>query len=201
MRPLRDLLTNNRANSFVEFALTLPVLTLMLFGVVTGGLVFDRYMTIVQLSRNAAGMLARGTNFALDNNKRLLLTGQSLDMTIDSGSGVIYLTRVTLAPPGSANEGQAVIAERHVIGNASYRASVLGSPASGVWPNPDKPAPNGDVKNYNDEPSAVARVPASLSTLPPGESMYVAEIYHSAESIRFGRAWRDPLGMSAVTYF
>ncbi|MBI1357200.1 MAG: hypothetical protein GC160_22905 [Acidobacteria bacterium] len=201
MRPIRHLLRNNRGNAFVELALTLPVLTLMLFGVITGGLVFDRYMTVVQLCRNAAGMMARGANFALATNKQLLLTGQNLEITANGGNGVIYLTRVTVAPPGTANEGEIVIAERHVIGNPNFRPSVLGSPASAIWPNPDKPAPTGDVKDFNEEPSAVANVPAALSTLPLGESMYVAEIYHSAESIRFGRAWRDPLQMSSVTYF
>jgi len=158
-------------------------------------------MTVVQLSRNAAGMMARGTDFALDANKQLLLTGQTLDLTLTGGDGVIYLTRVTPAAPGTANEGQLVIAERHVIGDIAFRSSRLGQPASTVWPHPDRPSPNGDVKDFNNEPSAVAKVPTALASLPLGESMFVTEIYHSAESIRFGRAWRDPLKMSSVIYF
>lgn len=201
MRIFNNLRQDTRANAFVELALTLPVLTVMLFGVVTGGLVFDRYMTVVQLSRNSAGMMARGTNFAIDANKQLLLTGQTLDITLNSGGGVIYLTRLTPAAPGSSNEGEVVIAERHVIGDPAFHASRLGQPASAVWPNPDDQSPNGDVKDFNEEASAVATVPATLSTLPLGESMFVAEIYHTAESIRFGRAWRDPMLLSSVTYF
>ncbi len=201
MRLIERLRRDNQANAFVELALTLPVLTLMLFGVVTGGLVFDRYMTLVQLSRNSANMMARGTDFARDANKQLLLVGQTLDMTLNGGEGVIYLTRLTPAAPGSTNEGRLVIAERHVIGNSSFHASRLGQPASSIWPDPANQAPNGDVKNFNDEASAVATVPAALSTLPLGESMFVAEIYHTAESLRFGRAWRDSVLMSSVTYF
>lgn len=201
METIQRLFRDRQANAFVELALTLPVLTLMLFGVVTGGLVFDRYMTVVQLSRNSAGMMSRGTEFALDANKQLLLTGQTLDMTLNGGNGVIYLTRVTPGAPGSTNEGQMVIAERHVIGNSAFHASTVGQPAGAIWPNPDNQNPNGDVKDFNEEASAVATVPAALSTLPLGESMFIAEIYHTAESIRFGRAWRDPLLLSSVTYF
>ena len=201
MRILRNVRQDSQANAFVELALTLPVLTVMLFGVVTGGLVFDRYMTVVQLSRNSAGMMARGTDFAINANKQLLLTGQTLDITLNGGEGVIYLTRLTPAAPGSTNEGEMVIAERHVIGNPAFHASRLGQPAAAIWPNPDNQNPNGDVKDFNDEGSAVAVVPASLSTLPLGESMFVTEIYHSAESIRFGRAWRDPMLLSSITYF
>jgi hypothetical protein len=201
MRVFRRLRTDERANAFVELAVTLPVLTLMLFGVVTGGLVFDRYMTVVQLSRNSAGMMARGTDFAIPANKQLLLTGQTLDITPNGGAGVIYLSRLTPAAPGSLNEGELVIAERHIIGDPQFRSSRLGEPAGAIWPHPDRPAPNGDVKDYNNHASAVAIVPPSLATLPPGESIYVSEIYHSAESIRFGRAWRDPLTLMSITYF
>jgi len=201
MRKLRTLYRDTAGNAFVELGVSLPVITFMLFGVVTGGLVFDRYMTVVQLGRNAAGMMSRGMDFSRDANKALLLTGQTLDITPDGGEGVVYLTRVTVAPAGTRNAGKVVMAERHVIGNAGYEESSLGRPSSSIWPDPTNNQPNGDVLDYNEEPSAVASVPASLATLPPGESMFVAEVYHSAESLRFGRIWGAPLSISTVIYF
>jgi len=200
-RPNRSSNRSCRGNAVVELAITMPVLVLALFGVVTGGLVFDRYMTVVQLTRNAASMFSRGTNFALDENKDLLLFGQELNITRNGGDGVIYLTRVVLAPTGTPNDGQLVIAERHVVGDPDFAPSVIGMPNPTIWPDPDKPAPTGDVKNYFQNPSAVANVPAALSTLPLGESMYIAEIYHAADNLHFGDFWGDSKRMSAVAYF
>lgn len=192
---------DDKANAFIELGLTLPIVTVMLFGVITGALVFDRYMTVVQLGRNAASMMSRGTDFSVEANKALVLTGQTLDMTTNGGSGVMYLTRVKPAAEGTTNAGEIVIAERHIIGNPQFRASVVGEPSSAIWPHPDRPSPNGDVKNYNEERSAVANVSGALATLPPSESMVVVEVYHSAESLRFGRAWRDPMTISTIIYF
>ena len=190
-----------RGNAVVELAITMPVLVLALFGVVTGGMVFDRYMTVVQLSRNAASMFSRGTNFALDDNKNLLLLGQELDITISCGGGVVFLTRVVLAPAGTANDGQLVIAERHAIGDLNFASSAIGTPNSNIWPHPDKPAPTGDVKDYFEDASAVANVPSALTTLPLGESMYIAEVYHAADNINIGDVWGDSKRMSAIAYF
>jgi hypothetical protein len=192
---------NRRGNAVVELAITMPVLVLALFGVVTGGMVFDRYMTVVQLSRIGASMFSRGTNFALDENKDLLLLGQGLEVTRNGGEGVVYLTRLVLAPSGTANDGQLVIAERHVIGNPNFAASAIGAPSSNIWPNPDKVGPTGDVKDYFNDVSAVATVPGSLLTLPIGESMYVAEVYHTAEGLTFGDVWGGSRRMSAIAYF
>lgn len=201
MNKLRSLCRDTTGSAFVELGISLPLITFMLFGVITGALVFDRYMTVVQLGRNAAGMMSRGMDFSRDANKSLLLTGQSLDISLNDGQGVIYLTRVTVAPSGTRNAGSVVMAERHVIGNDTFQASSIGQPSAAIWPDPSNSQPNGDVKDYNEEPSAVASVPQALATLPPGESMYVAEVYHTAESLRFGRAWGAPLTISTVIYF
>jgi hypothetical protein len=199
--PLQSLLRSRRGNAVVELAIVMPALVATLFGVVSGGLVFDRYMTVVQLSRNGASMFSRGMNFALDQNKDLLLLGQELEITRNSGEGVAYLTRVVMAPAGKGNEGQLVIAERHVIGNPNFAPSAVGRPDDLIWPDPDKSGPTGDVKDYFDEPSAVATVPAALMTLPLGESMYISEVYHTSQGLTFGRFWKDSGRMSAIAYF
>ncbi len=189
-------------NALVEFALTFPVLILMLMGVVTGGMVFDRYMTVVQVGRNAASMFARGADFSSNANKSLLLLGaQGLDIDLSSGEGVIYLTRLHKAPPGSQNEDELVISERHVIGNPAYESSRVGQPSGQIWPHPDRPSPNGDVKDPNEESSAVAQVPLSLQTLPLGESMYVVEVCHTANNIKFGNVWGADPRLHAIVYF
>ena len=202
MRQQQTRQSGERGNAIVEFAMTFPVLILVLFGVVTGGLVFDRYMTVVQLGRNAASMFARGADFATDDNKNLLLLGaQGLNLALTSGDGVVYLTRVHKAPPGTANDGELVISERHVIGDSSYASATTGQPNASIWPNPDLPSPNGDVKDPNEETSAVAQVPTPLQTLPLGESMYIVEIFHSADNVRFGDVWGANPRLHSIVYF
>lgn len=199
---LKRLRGDRRGNAIVELAIALPVLTLTMFGVITGGLVFDRYMTVVQLARTGASVFSRGTDFSITANKNLLLLGsEALGMTADGGNGVVYLTRVQLATPGSANEGRLVMAEKHVIGDQNYHPSYVGTPSSQIWPDPDEPSPNGMVDNRNNDISARATVPATLNTLPLGESMFIVEVYHRSSELRFGNVWGNSSMMASKVYF
>lgn len=189
-------------NALVEFSLTFPVLVLLLFGVVTGGLALDRYMTVLQLGRTGASMMSRGVDFNSTQNKQLFLRGASdLGIDVNSGRGVIYLTRVEKGAPGTANDGQMVIAERYVIGDPAIAASVVGQPNAGIWPDPTNPNTNGDVKDRNNEPSAVATTPATLASLALGESMFVAEVYASADGVLFGNVWGSNPRLASIVYF
>ncbi len=183
-------------------AIGLPVLIMLMFGVVTGGLIFDHYMTVVQLARTGASVFSRGTDFSITANKNLLLIGsEALGITADSGNGVVYLSRVQLATPGSVNDGKLVIAERHVIGDPAFHSSYVGTPDSQIWPDPDEPLPNGLVDDRNNQPTAIATVPAGLNTLPLGESMFIVEVYNRSSGLRFGNVWGDSSMMSAKVYF
>ena len=186
----------------VELAIGLPVLILLMFGVVTGGLIFDRYMTVVQLARTGASVFSRGADFSITANKNLLLLGsEALGISANAGNGVIYLTRIQLATPGSANEGRLVMAERHVIGDPAFHSSYVGTPSSQIWPDPDLPLPNGRVDNRNNDTTARATVPGTLNTLPLGESMFIVEVYHRSNELRFGTVWGDSPLMASKVYF
>jgi hypothetical protein len=189
-------------NALVEFGLCFPVLILLLFGVVTGGLALDRYMTVLQLGRTGASMMSRGVDFNSTQNKQLFLRGAAdLGINLNSGRGVIYLTRLEKAPPGTAKDGLLVIAERYVIGNTSVAASSVGQPDGSIWPDSTNPNPNGDVRDRNNQDSAVASVPATLNSLALGESMFVAEVYASADGILFGDVWGANPRLASVVYF
>lgn len=189
-------------NALVEFGLTFPVLILTLFGVVTGGLVLDRYMTVLQLGRTGASMLSRGVDFNADQNKQLFLIGAAgLGINLNSGRGVVYLTRLEKGVPGSTNDGLMVIAERYVIGNPSIAASSVGQPSASIWPDNTNPNPNGDVRNRNSDISARAATPAALNTLALGESMFVAEVYATADGLLFGNVWGSNPRLATTVYF
>ncbi|MDA0206719.1 MAG: pilus assembly protein [Acidobacteria bacterium] len=198
----KSLRRDRRGNAIVELAIGLPVLIMLMFGVVTGGLIFDRYMTVVQLARTGASVFSRGADFSVTANKNLLLLGsEALGMTATGGNGVMYLTRIQLSPPGGSNAGQLVIAERHVIGDPAFHASYVGTPNSQIWPDPDEPLPNGLVDDRNNQSTAIATVPATLNTLPLGESMFVVEVYHRSSELRFGNVWGNSALMASKVYF
>jgi hypothetical protein len=202
MRLSKNVRRDERGNAMVEMAIGLPVLIMLMFGVVTGGLVFDRYMTVVQLARTGASVFSRGADFSSTANKNLLLLGsEALGMTATGGNGVMYLTRIQLSPPGGPNAGQLVIAERHVIGDAGFHSSYVGTPASSIWPDQNEPLPNGLVSNRNNQASALATVPAALNTLPLGESMFIVEVYHRSSELRFGNVWGGSGLMASKVYF
>lgn len=202
MQKLHKLYSDERGSAIIELALSLPVSILLMFGVVTGGLVLDRYMTINQLARTGASVFSRGTDFSVTANKNLLLLGsEALGIAANSGNGVIYLTRVQQGLPGTTNANEIVIAERHVIGDPAFHASSVGQPAAAIWPDPDQPTPNGLVDDRNNQGSAVATVPAGLGTLPLGESMFIVEVYHRANELRFGDVWGDSSMMASRVFF
>lgn len=189
-RKRRWIKCNRRGNSVIEFALVLPLMVLMLTGTVTAALVFERQMTVVQLSRNAGNMFARGVDFTKTTNQEVLLKAASgIGMTTGSGSGVIYLSRLVKAADGTANAGKLVIAERYVIGDTSISKSKIGTPTSNIWPDPNKPLPHGDVLNPEGESSAKAKkLPAVLKNkLLDNGSAFVAEVYHKPSALLFAQ--------------
>ena len=202
MQKLRSLSSDERGSAIIELALSLPVSILLMFGVVTGGLVLDRYMTVNQLARTGASVFSRGTDFSVTANKNLLLLGsEALRITANSGDGVIYFTRVQQGLPGTTNADVVVISERHVIGDADFHASSIGEPDAAIWPDPNEPMPNGLIDDRNNQPSAVATVPIGLGSLPLGESMFIVEVYHQADELRFGDVWGGSSMMASRVFF
>lgn len=201
-RRLRGWVRAEEGNALIELGIGLPLMLTLLLGVVTGGLALDRYLTVEQVARNGATMFLRGMNFARDDNKDvLLIAAQDLRITKTGGDGVIYLSRIIKAAPGTANDGLLVVAERHVMGDTQLWTSKVGMPASSIWPDPNGSQPNGRVLDFNEEPSAIADVPIAVNTLPLGESMFVVEVFHEAAELAIGRFWGKPVQMSARVLF
>ena len=175
-----------RGQSLTEFALLLPLLTLIAFGSITAGIVIDRYLTLRQLVRDAGNMYARGVDFNVTQNKQLLLlAANDMQMTTSGGQGVIYLSMVVKAPESTANAGNLVIAERLVIGNSSIAPSTIGTPSTAIWPDPNLPIPNGDVFDYSNELSARATLPAAMTVITLNERIFVAEVFHTPTDLVF----------------
>jgi hypothetical protein len=152
-------------------ALILPLLLLIIFGALTASLVLERLLSVLQVVRYAGSMYARGTDFSVASNTGLLLMGAGgLGITATGGTGVIYLSAVVKAAPNTGNANLLVVAERFVIGNPSLTASHIGTPSV---------RPNGQVLDFENQPSAVASLPAAFGNIGLNERIYVVEVCDS----------------------
>lgn len=183
-----------RGSIIMEFAFAFPFMMVVLLGSFIVGLTLDRQLTVSQLVRNAGNMYARDFNFEPNNNKLVLLRAASgLDIQLNSGRGVIYLSTVRIAPPGSGdNEGLPVIVERFVIGNPSVSNSDVAMPVA---------LADGSVPNHFNEPSAQAVIPQSLAdNMLIGDRMFIAEVAHRANDLHFA-GFVSPDMLRAKAYF
>jgi hypothetical protein len=134
-----------------------------------------------QISRDLGSMYAQGVDFSKSGNQSIAKrVAEGLGMSLNNGQGVLILSKIRVVDPsdcassGCANQGQAVVTQRFVIGNAGLRRSSFGTPE-----NID--AQTGNVANWANDVTARAR--DFRAKLNPGEFTYAAEFYTlSAES-------------------
>ena len=190
-KTLGRLWRDRRGQAIAEFALSLPFLILISVGTFALGVVIDRHLTVTQLVRNAGNMYARGVDFTLVQNKELLLkAADGMEMTVDGGQGVIYLSTVILSQEGD-NQGDPVVSERIVIANAGLHDSAVAMPATVL--------PNGEVVDYDNDANAVASLPPGVELF-GNERIYVAETFHDPRNLAFEGIF-VPQGLYSAAFF
>ena len=190
-KTLGRLWRDRRGQAIAEFALSLPFLILISVGTFALGVVIDRHLTVTQLVRNAGNMYARGVDFTLVQNKELLLkAADGMEMTVDGGQGVIYLSTVILSQEGD-NEGDPVVSERIVISNAGLHDSAVAMPTTIL--------PNGEVVDYDNDANAVASLPPGVELF-GNERIYVAETFHDPRNLAFEGIF-VPQGLYSAAFF
>ncbi len=169
-----------RGQSMVEFAISLPFLSMLTIGTFALGVVVDRHLTVTQLVRNAGNMYGRGIDFSQISNQTVLLqSATGMGMTRTGGNGALYLSTVVQATPGTTkrNTGMAVVSHRIKMGNTGMAVSSVGMPYSIKT--------NGTVNNYEDDPTARATLPSGV-TVGPNEKLFMAEVFHDPKELKFG---------------
>lgn len=89
---------SEKGQSMVEFALVLPVLILLLFGIIDFGRVFHAYLTIDHASREAARSASVG-----EDDATVLTVAVSNASSINLSPG-----QVSISPGGTKNSGSEV---------------------------------------------------------------------------------------------
>lgn len=184
--------SSQRGSSLLEFALTMILLTPILLSVVTIGFNTSRAIQVTQVTRDAGSMYARYVDFSLTDNKEVLVRlAQGLGMTLNAGSGVIYLSKVTyiseddctaagLNASTCTNMNRYIIRNRISVGNVAFRSSGVGTPGATSLNG------SGDAINPLTDSTLQANTFSSILTLESGQYAYVAESFFQ------GLAWTVP---------
>lgn len=198
----RHFSSDERAQSVIEFAISLPFLAAMSIGTFAVGMIVDRHLTLGQLVRNAGNMFARGIVFtdSFPNNQKFLVdSGSGLGMTTNGGNGVIYFSLLTRVDPDAdcgsgpgscANAGKVIVIQRYTVGNASLTGG--GTSLTSRFDGGGAPSPLdtlGNVDDFFNNTTAEVSIPADLTTALAGlqadELIYAVEAYHIPTSIAF----------------
>jgi hypothetical protein len=195
---------STRGVSTIEFAFSTLILVPLLLGSGVVGVNLIRSLQVVQLARDAGHMYARNINFALTGNKKILLRiGKDLGLGLTDGSSVVILSALTYVDknacaaagavdsygePTSActNYTRWVFTQRIVIGNASLKSSVYGSPLTSGPTGVTVDSSTGKItlSDYVKKAGAVAQFSAmnpysvvggNAQGLPSGQLLYVSE--------------------------
>jgi hypothetical protein len=172
-----------RGTELIEFALVTSFLLPLLFGTVVTGLNLGRGIQVIQLSRDTCHMYARSIDFSDPANQNIVVwLANGLGITATGGRGVVILSTVTfigqpqctaggLTTAQCTNINQPVFIDRIVIGNASARASVFGTPSPALIDS------QGNVSNYMTDTSARAVGFNAVLALQAGDVAYLTETY------------------------
>lgn len=176
----------------IEFILIASLfLVPLIIGVFTYGFAIIQSVEAVELTSDVGHMYSEGVDFSTQANQNLLATSLAQGLNIvansgnvtggSSGNGVVVLSTLTYLTNASCNNcsnaGHVVVMNRIVIGNNSIFTTVYGNP------NPTLITSDGDVTNYETDPTAQADAFSNLMTLNAGQIAYMAESYVTAPQL------------------
>jgi hypothetical protein len=161
---------DTRGQSMLEFALALPVLLVLSFGIADFGYLLLNQHIVSKLSREGSNLISRNTS--LEDATDALTTMSALPVDFSTRSRVIFSVLRKGATTGTANYDRIFLYQRREYGSlsASSKLTIAGGGSFGGPPHYE--AANAD----NNTGLQVTNVPADL-ILPRGGMIYVTEIY------------------------
>ena len=190
-----------KGNAVVEFAVSFPLLFILALGVFTAAINIDRFLVMLQVARSISHMQLRNVDFNVTGVQSMVLQeAGALQITVDAGPGVIYLSRVVLAASGS-NAGLPCVSRRFRLGDSSFSDSKIAMPTTICEAGSCEPvSPDGTVVDFQNDPNAVANLPSGL-TVTTTRSVYVGEVFHSPTDLQSAFPGYFPLGTLYTRFF
>ena len=192
----RQRLFSSSGQGLVEFAVSLPLLLIVVLGLTEVGYALLDQHVITRLTREGSNLISRGTSL---QGAATALTGMSSrPVDFDSNSKVIFSVLRKVATTGSANFDRLIIYQRYEYGSLSADSILSTRGASSFGSAPDYEAANSD----NDTNLQVTNMPTDL-VVGRGGMIYVTEIFTTHTLItplgRFGI--NVPETLHSIAYF
>ena len=195
-QPVRNFrLRRDRGQSLIEFALMLPLLILLAFGVVeVSFVVFDQHI-VTKLTREGSNLISRNTS--LGDAMTAMRTMSSTPVDLDDGSRMIFSVIRNVPTVGAANYNTPILAQRYAYGNLSATSTIQTAGSASFGPAPEYSAVNQDSNTS----LRVTNLPANMISL--GGSLYVTELYtrHPTITPLAGFGVQMPETLYSIAYF
>ncbi len=158
----------------IEFAFVLPVFLIVLVGLAELGIYLSHQISLIELSREAAGVLSRGSSF--DETFEAVLNADG-DLDLSGSEGRIILTEIELNQGGNP-----------IITRQESRGGLGHSSAFGTLP--------------PGHPSTTATIPNGMD-LPDGMKIMGVELFSRQEPLgtAFSISGLDPVILSSLSAF
>lgn len=186
---------SEKGQSLVEFALVIPLLITIVFGVVETSYALLHEHIVSRLTREGSNMISRSTT--LQDAGTALTSMASAPVNFGTNSRVIFSVIKRVGTVGSSNYNKDVLYQRYSFG-AIAASSALTTRGGGAFGGaPDYQATNSD----NDTSLQITNMPGNL--LVTGGMLYVTEIYTTHQLLtpvgNFGI--QMPTRLYSISYF
>lgn len=193
---MRTRFASARGQSLIEFAIILPFVIVLAFGVIETSYVLLDQHVVTKLTREGSNLISRDVTLqAAGDTIEDMLTRP---VNFDENSRLIFSVLKKVATVGSANQDRVILYQRHTIGTLSAQSGLRTVGAASFGGAPNYVAPNSD----NNTNLRISNLPANID-MTSGGLIYVTEIFTQHTLItpfdRFGVLLPDTL--YSIAYF
>jgi Flp pilus assembly protein TadG len=190
-------LRSQRGQSLVEFALIIPFIIVVAFGVIEVGYALLDQHIVTKLTREGSNLISRDVK--IDDVETAMRNMSVRPVDFDTRSRMILTVLRKGGTPGTPNYDRVIVYQRREFGNLTGVETALQTSGTGAYRGaPDYEAVNADT----DTRIQLSSLPGSL-TMDRGNTIYVTEIFtqHDLITPLSGFGLRVPSTLYSIAYF
>lgn len=195
---LKQRLASHRGQSLVEFALIMPFILLVAFGVIEVSYALLDQHVVTKLTREGSNLISRDVTINDAVNALRTMSTRPVDLN-STRSRIVFTVLRRGTTPGTPNYNNVIAYQRYSFGGLTGVQSALRTAGSGAYNgSPDYQAVNADA----DTRLQISTLPGNL-TIDLNGSLYVTEIFtrHDLITPLSGFGVTVPSTLYSIAYF